>query len=147
MSLPDYGEIYYHLAFPLPYRTFLLIGLGILGWATNLHGLDAAGVDAVAAMDLRTDTNPSKPTMPVHHSLSFNHSKAIVLYNSVYRLLFLYSAFCFLSWCFFRLLTHGDAILVDYYGYIPLVTAITILLILICPYNILLKTEREKFAL
>jgi hypothetical protein len=36
---------------------------------------------------------------------------------------------------------------VDYYGYIPLITAITIFLILVCPYNILLKTEREKFTL
>jgi cytochrome c oxidase subunit IV len=147
MSLTDYGEITYHLAFPVPYRTFFLIGLGILAWATNLHGLDAAGVDAVAAMDLRTDTNPSKLMMPVHHSASFNHSKAIALYNSVYCLLFLYSTFCFLSWFFFRMVTHGDATLVDYYGYIPLITAITIFLILICPYNILLKTEREKFTL
>jgi hypothetical protein len=85
--------------------------------------------------------------MPVHHSASFNHSKAIALYNSVYCLLFLYSTFCFLSWFFFRMVTHGDATLVDYYGYIPLITAITIFLILICPYNILLKTEREKFTL
>lgn len=145
MSPSDHDEVYYHLAFPLPYRTFLLIGLGILGWATNLHGLDAAGVDVVAAMELRTDTNPS--AMPVHHSASFNHSKATVLYNTVYRLFFLYSTFCFLSWCFFRLLTHGDATLVDYYGYIPLITAIVLFLILICPYNILLRAEREKFAL
>lgn len=144
MSVTDFGEIPYHLAFPLPYRTFLLIGLGILGWATNLHGLDAAGVDAVAAMDLRKDTNPM---MPVHYSASFNHSKAFALYSTVYCLLFLYSAFCFLSWSFFRLVTHGDPALVDYYGYIPLITAVTIFLILICPYNILLKTEREKFTL
>jgi hypothetical protein len=70
-----------------------------------------------------------------------------VLYNTVYWLLFLYSTFCVLSWCFFRLLTHGDATLVDYYGYIPLITAIVLFLILICPCNILLKAEREKFAL
>jgi len=146
MSLTDHTEILYHLAFPLPYRTFLLIGLGILGWATNLHGLDAAGVDAVAAMDLRTDTNPSKQMMPAHHSASFNRSKIIALYNTVYCLLFFYSAFCFLSWSFFRLVTHADATLVDYYGYIPLITAITIFITLVCPYNILLKTEREKFT-
>ncbi|KAF8973090.1 EXS family-domain-containing protein [Flammula alnicola] len=147
MPPSDNDEIYYHLSFPLPYRALFLVGLGILGWATNLHGLDGLRVDVVAAMDLRTDPSSSKVVMPMHHSAPFNHSKAMVLYHAAYRIFFYYSGLCLLSWSLYRLVTQGDRTLVDYYGYIPVFTAIAILLILICPYNIILKTEREKFTL
>ncbi|KDR75178.1 hypothetical protein GALMADRAFT_249130 [Galerina marginata CBS 339.88] len=147
MSGTDNDEIQYHLAFPLPYRALFLVGVGILGWATNLHGLDALRVDAFDAMDLRTDPNAPKPLMPVHHSAAFNHSRAMILCHSAYRLFFSYAALLFLSWSLYRLVTHGDPSGVDAYGSIPVITAITVFLILLCPYNILERTEREKFTL
>ena len=52
-------ELDHNLAFPLPYCIFLLIVLGILGWAINLQSLNALGIDPIAAMDLCSDTNAS----------------------------------------------------------------------------------------
>ena len=135
------SELIHHLAFPLPYRIFFLIGLGILGWGINLQSLDAFDIDPISAMDLRIDTKT-----PVHHSPAFNRSKVVALYTSVYRISLAYFIVCFLSWAFYRLSTGGDASLVDSYGYIPSLTAVLIVLILICPYNVLLKCEREKFT-
>ena len=143
MLVTDSDELNHHLAFPLPYRILFLTGLGILGWAVNLQSLDAFAVDPIAAMDLRTDM---KAIMPAHHSPVSNHSKVLALYTSVYRLFFTYSTICFLSWALYRLATGGDASLVDSYGYIPSITSIIIVLILVCPYNFMLKSEREKFT-
>lgn len=136
-------ELDHHLAFPLPYRIFLLIGLGILGWAINLQCLDALGIDPIAAMDLRSDI---KTIMPEHHSPVSNRSKVLALSSSVYRIFIAYSTMCFLSWALYRLATRGDVSLVDSYGYIPSITAVVIVLILVCPYDISLKNEREKFT-
>ena len=136
-------ELDHHLAFPLPYRIFLLIGLGILGWAINLQSLDALGIDPIAAMDLRSDT---KTMTPAHQSPVSNRSKVLALSTSVYRIFIAYSTLCFLSWAMYRLATRGDVSLVDAYGYIPSITAVMILLILVCPYDIFYKCERENFT-
>lgn len=146
MATQDTDEIQYHLSFPLPYRVLLLIGLGILGWATNLHGLDNLRMDTVATMDLRTDSQNFNLAIP-HHSPTFNHSKAVALYRSVYRIFLSYASVCFVSWTLYRLVTQDDPLRVDAYGYIPVVTTIAILLILICPYNIMFLSEREKFTM
>jgi hypothetical protein len=143
MPVTDSDELTHHLAFPLPYRIFFLTGLGILGWAVNLQSLDAFGIDPIAAMDLRTDT---KTIMPAHRSPVFNRPKVLALYTSVYRISLAYFTICFLSWVLYRLATGGDASLVDFYGYIPSITAVIIVLILVCPYNVFLKSEREKFT-
>jgi EXS family len=140
MPATDSDELTHHLTFPLPYRIFLLTGLGILGWAINLQSLDAFGIDPIAAMDLRSDT---KTTM---HSPVSNRSKFLTLYTSVYRISITYFTTCFLSWALYRLATRGDTSLVDSYGYIPSITAIVILLILVCPCNVFFKCEREKFT-
>ncbi|KAF8813830.1 EXS-domain-containing protein, partial [Phlegmacium glaucopus] len=134
MLATDSDELKHHLAFPLPYRILFLTGLGILGWAINLQSLDAFGLDPVAAMDLRV--------IPYHSP----RSKAMALSASVYRISLAYFTISFLSWALYRLATGGDASLVDSYGYIPSITAVIILLILVCPYNIILKSEREKFT-
>ena len=136
-------ELDHNLVFPLPYRIFLLTGLGILGWAINLQSLDALGIDPIAAMDLRNDT---KPMMPAHQSPVSNRSKVLTLCTSVYRIFIAYSSLCFLSWAMYRLATRGDLSLVDSYGYIPSITAVVILLILVCPYDIFFKCERESFT-
>lgn len=141
--MPATGDEFDHNhAFPLPYRIFLLIGLGILGWAINLQSLDALGIDPIAAMDLRSDTK----TIPAHHSSVSNRSKVLALSTSVYRIFIAYSTFCFLSWALYRLATRGDVSLVDSYGYIPSITAVVILLILVCPYDTFFKCERENFT-
>ena len=139
MSVTDTDEITHHLTFPLPYRIFLLTGLGILGWAINLQSLDAFGIDPIAAMDLRSDP---KIMMPAHP----NRFKVLVLYTSVYRISIVYFTMCLLSWGLYRLATRGDASLVDSYGYIPSVTAVVILLILVWPYDVFFKCERDKFT-
>jgi hypothetical protein len=142
--MPVTGDEFDHqLAFPLPYRIFLLTGLGILGWAVNLQSFDALGIDPIAAMDLRSDI---KTIMPAHRSPVSNRSKVFALSISVYRIFIAYSTMCFLSWVLYRLATRGDASLVDSYGYIPSITAVVIVLILVCPYDILFKCEREKFT-
>ena len=143
MPIADSDELTHHLTFPLPYRIFLLTGLGILGWAINLQSLDAFGIDPIAAMDLRSD---AKTMMPAHHSRASNRSKVLTLYTSVYRISIAYFTMCFLSWAWYRLATRGDASLVDSHGYIPSITAVVILLILVCPYNVFFKSERDKFT-
>jgi hypothetical protein len=143
MSTTDSNELTHHLTFPLPYRIFFLTGLGILGWAINLQSFDVFDIDPISAMDLHSDT---KTIMPAHHSSVSNRAKVLALYTSVYRISISFFTLCFLSWALYRLATRGDTSLVDSYGYIPSITAVVILLILICPYNVFLKCEREKFT-
>ena len=138
-------EFLTNLSFPLPYRVLFLIGLGILAWATNLHGLDSCGVDVIGAMTLRVETNPSNPTIPSYHP-AFNHLKIVSLYQSAYRLFLSYATICISSWALFRLMTRDDPSLTDKYGYVPVVTAIAIIFLLLCPYDILVRSERDKFT-
>jgi len=139
------NELYRNIFFPLPYRVHFLIGLGILGWAANLHGLDLFGVDVVGAMGLRTEANPTNSAIPAYRPPTVNNSKAPSLYRATYRLFLSYSAFCMASWTLFRVMTRGDPSLVDKYGHIPVITAIAIICLLLCPFNILVKSERDKF--
>jgi EXS family len=130
------------VSFPLPFHIFVLVGLAILCWATNLHGLDIAGIDVVGAMDLRTDgANP----LPAHHSLVKHSSNLSVHYRALYRICTVYCLLGFVSWAVYRHATHGDLLLMDTFGYIPGITALLALSILLCPYNVLHKTERRKF--
>ncbi|KAJ7703034.1 EXS family-domain-containing protein [Mycena rosella] len=133
------------MSFPLPFRVLVLAGLGILGWATNLHGLDLLGVDAVAAMDLRVDA-PASSHLPPHLSAgSKPPSHPSVIYTAVYRLGAAYSVWCFFSWATFRYLTYGNMRLVDAFGYIPAISALVALLVLILPVDAFYKRERDKF--
>ncbi|KAF4621096.1 hypothetical protein D9613_000446 [Agrocybe pediades] len=147
MVLSDAVEVQYHVLFPLPYRVLFLFGLGILAWATILHGLHYLGVDTVSVMDLKQGTDPMHSAMPTHRSPTYNQSKAVALYNDAYRIFFTYSSFCFASWVAFRMLTRGEPARVDAYGYLPVITAVIIVIILLCPYRILFHHEREKFTL
>ncbi|KAJ6500054.1 EXS family-domain-containing protein [Mycena vitilis] len=140
------SEIPVILSFPLPFRVLVLAGLGILGWATNLHGLDLLNIDAVAAMDLRVDAAPSSSHLPPHLSAGAKHpSHPAVIYTAVYRLCAAYSLWCFFSWAVFRYLTYGNMTLVDTFGYIPAISALVVLLVLVCPIDALYKHERDKF--
>lgn len=133
-----------YLSFLLPYRVLFLLGLGILAWATNLHGLNSCGVDVIGAMNLRAEANFTKPSFPTYHA-ALSHSK-VSLYGSTYRLLLSYACFCTSSWVLFRVVTNGDPLLMDKYGYVPVITAIATIFLLLCPYDILVRSEREKFT-
>lgn len=134
------------VAFPLPFHVIVLVGLAILGWATNLHGLDILGIDVATAIDLRTDGIGALHAY-THHGLSrrsFNMELA-VHYRAVYRLFMAYCLLGLTSWALYRIITHGDLVLVDAFGYIPAVGALLAFGVLLCPYNVLHKAERRKF--
>ncbi|KAJ7178348.1 EXS family-domain-containing protein [Mycena crocata] len=139
------SEIPVILSFPLPFRVLVLGGLGILGWATNLHGLDLLGVDAVAAMDLRIEASASSHLPPHLSSGPKSPSHPSMIYTAVYRLCAVYSVWCFFSWAAFRYLTYGNMKLVDAFGYIPAISALVVLLVLVCPVDAFSKRERDKF--
>ncbi len=137
-------EINWAVSFPLPFRVMVLVGLGILGWATNLHGLKIFGVDAVSTMELRVD--PSQ--QPISLRIAGVHlSTPSSTYGPVYRLALAYFSWCFTSWALFRYLTYGNVVLTDVFAYIPGVSTLIILFVLVCPFNIFHKRERDKFLL
>lgn len=137
----DHGQ---NVVFPLPYRIFLLLGLGILGWASNLHVLDALDVDTVQALDLRTEDNPPV-RLPVTQREHANGSRAHTLIRTTYKVFLAYSVFCTASWIIYRLKTKGDPLLVDSYGHIPVITSCLLVLAVICPFDLFYKSERDKF--
>ncbi|KAG6873406.1 hypothetical protein C0995_015831 [Termitomyces sp. Mi166 len=130
------------VVFPLPFQILALVGLEILGWAINLHGLDVAGVDVNSSLELRTDTPNS---LPAHFPTSRHSSSFVALYNSIYRIFLIYSSICFTFWLAWRYTTEGEVGLVDVFGYIPAMASLTIICILFYPYNTFHKTERRKF--
>ncbi|KAJ7217891.1 EXS family-domain-containing protein, partial [Mycena pura] len=139
------SEIPVILSFPLPFRVLALAGLGILGWATNLHGLDLLGVDVVAALDLRVEADHN-PHLPPHLSGGPKQpSHPSVIYNAVFRLFAAYASWCLFSWAVFRYLTYGEMTLVDAFGYIPAISALVVLLVLVSPIDAFYKCERDKF--
>ncbi|KAG1878372.1 EXS family-domain-containing protein, partial [Suillus subluteus] len=128
-------------SFPLPFRVLFLIGLGILGWATNLHGLHLLGIDAGSALEL----HPGRAFLPTSSSSSRVSSSPRVSYMSVYRLFAGYASWCFAGWSFFRLATHSNTVLVDTFKYIPALSSLGVLTTLICPFELCQKRERDVF--
>ncbi|KAG0701347.1 EXS family-domain-containing protein [Suillus ampliporus] len=128
-------------SFPLPFRVLFLIGLGILGWATNLHGLHLLGIDAPSALELHS----GRVFLPTTSSPSRTHSPARMSYMPVYRLFAGYATWCFVGWSFFRLVTRSNTMLVDTFKYIPAVCSLGVLTTLICPYEMCQKRERDLF--
>lgn len=147
-------EIAFSVNFPLPFRVLFLGGLGILGWATNLYGLNALGIDATSALELSTHhhhritgngySQPNTPLPTARAGWKFVPHPS-TLYGPVYKLFFYYAAAVFLGWAFYRHATHGDVELVDVYKFIPGVLMLSLLTLLVCPFAILQKHERDKF--
>lgn len=145
MSTTDPGnDTSLAVVFPLPFQIFALVGLEILGWATNLHGLDVAGIDVHNSLELRTDAASSLPAH-VHASTSRQRSSLAALYNSAYRIFVIYSSICFAFWLAWRYTTQGEVVLIDVFGYIPAMASLTIICILFYPHNTFHKAERRKF--
>ncbi|KAG2119840.1 EXS family-domain-containing protein [Suillus discolor] len=128
-------------SFPLPFRVLLLIGLGILGWATNLHGLHLLGIDAGSALELSS----GRTFLPTNSSSSRVSLSLRLSYMPVYRLFAGYATWCFAGWSFFRLATHSNTMLVDTFKYIPSLSSLGVLTTLICPFELCQKRERDMF--
>jgi hypothetical protein len=124
--------------FPLPFRVLALAGLGILGWATNVHGLDVSGIDVVATMDLRAEANTLGHRTP-------KPKDAYPVYHPVYRIFLVYSAWCLLAWILFRFGAHESSKPLEELGYIPAIAFLGALLALVCPFDVLYKRERDGF--
>lgn len=133
-------------SFPLPFRVMFLIGMGIVGWATNLQGLHALSIPASSALELRTRDGKyftvSRP--PTLHAPTLPLPEA---YRPVYGLFKAYALWTLTGWIVFRLWTGENMILVDRYKFVPAVVALVVLLVLVCPIDMCHKRERDLFLL
>jgi len=140
------AETNLNVFFPLPYRVLVLFGLGILAWATNLHGLHLLGVNAVAALELHTDgLSPQVLSLSSRLNGHFGYTAPSVVYNPTYMLAVAYGTFCLSSWTLYHMCTRDERLFVDAFGYLPLITALTISAFVFCPIDVLFKRERDKF--
>lgn len=144
------SDLAFSATFPLPYRSLFLIGAGILGWATNLHFLSVLGVDTGHALEIRRGSSQHAPHSPLPSTSRssryinfFAHPGS--LYRPVYRIFAYYAMWTFLSWFLFRLWTGAKPGVIDEYKTMPSITAIFIIAVLFCPFNILYKAERAVF--
>jgi EXS family len=144
-------DLSFVIAFPLPFRVLFLAGIGILGWAANLHGLRLLGIDAAIALDLRAHEHESIPPLPIdqqHHRVPRAVlADSVALYSPVYHLALWYGLWCIITWSLYRSTTFGSAALVDFFKYIPVVCALVILIFMLLPYDILQKRQRDAFLL
>ncbi|KAI4528580.1 EXS-domain-containing protein [Schizophyllum commune Loenen D] len=129
------------LVLPLPFRALLLIGVGILAWATNLHGLYYFRIDAATALDLRPHSAASP--LPATHD---HPPPPQALYAPIYRLFVSYATWCFACWFVFYALSRGDPVRVDVYGWIPAFCTLGVLLALFAPLDIFERTQRRRFV-
>ncbi|KAI0703376.1 EXS-domain-containing protein [Cerioporus squamosus] len=140
-------ELYFSSAFPLPFRVLCLVGLGILGWATNLHGLHLWNIDAAGVLDLNSYdgyrlTSPLPTDRRAGWKTAHHLSQA---HRPVYKLFVTYSAWTFACWLVFRFATRRDIESVDSFKFIPALASLCVLTALVCPFNVLYKHERDKF--
>ncbi|KAF8585981.1 EXS-domain-containing protein [Ramaria rubella] len=131
---------------PLPWRVMLLTGAGILCWASNLHFLHLMGVDTAHVLEMHSHIKLRRPFTPAasHFDLTAFTSSGR-LYPAVYKLFVTYTAWSLGSWLLFNALCRGDPEMMDQYKMIPQLCAIGILAILVCPFNVVCKSERELF--
>ncbi|EKM54533.1 uncharacterized protein PHACADRAFT_175055 [Phanerochaete carnosa HHB-10118-sp] len=156
MDDPIREEITFSARFPLPFRVLFLGGLGVLGWATNLHGLSALGIDAASALELSTH----QPHRLTHHPYSASEPDTplptarggwklvphpATLYGPVYRLFFCYAIVLCLGWACYQHATRADVGLVDVYKFVPGVLMLFLLMMLVSPFDVAGKRERDKF--
>ncbi|KAF7970287.1 hypothetical protein HWV62_24406 [Athelia sp. TMB] len=138
-------EIPFAATFPLPFRVLFLAGMGILGWATNLHGLHALGIDFTSALEFRK-TADTRGFAPLRARPGFKMAPdPAAVYESIYRLAGAFVAWCAVCWGIFRLVTGGDVELVDVFRYLPAICAMGVLIVLISPFDKLHKRERDMF--
>ncbi|KAH0827433.1 EXS family-domain-containing protein [Lanmaoa asiatica] len=127
--------------FPLPFRVLFLVGLGLLGWATNLHVLQLLGVDGPGALELHA----SSSHLPLRSPSPGGHLSPRSFYVPLYQIFIGYAGWCFAAWFVFRAATQSDTALVDIFRYIPAVCILGVATALVCPYEVFHKRERDWF--
>ncbi|KAL4248172.1 hypothetical protein ABKN59_007902 [Abortiporus biennis] len=139
----------FSVRYPLPFRVLALVGIGILSWATNLQGLNILGINAVAALDLNSHHPRSLYTarspLPTNRAGWKVVSDPHTIYMPVYRLFVQYSIVVGVSWLLFRHATKGEIELVDVFKFIPAVTALLLFMVLVSPFKVFQKGQRDAF--
>lgn len=154
------NEIAFSANLPLPFRVLVLGGLGILGWAANLHGLTALGIDAASALELSTHHQsrtaaasgalaspvppPDTPLPTTRTGWKLVHHPAAV-YGPVYRVFAWYALATAATWALYHHATRGEPELVDVFKFVPGVLALCLVMILVSPFDVWEKRERDKF--
>ena len=131
----------FSIAFPLPYRCLVLVGIGILGWATNLQGLYFLGIDTGYALNIRSASSGLR----TRDGLAATFAHPSTLYKPVYRLFAVYAVLLFTSWLLFFLSSTGATPSTDSVKFIPSLTIISLLILLVAPLSILHRHERTTF--
>lgn len=143
-------EIPFAASFPLPFRVLFLAGLGILGWATNLHGLHLLGIDGGSALELRkasSEYSPVRSTLSTHRGAGYKLvQNPAAVYEPIYRLFAVFAVWSFCLWVVFEEASnYGNVLLVDVFRYVPAICALGILMVLVCPFDVVYKRERDMF--
>lgn len=143
------SEAIFSATFPLPFRALSLVGLGILSWATNLHGLRALGIDATSALHLNSYHNRNQYverfSLPSTEGRRSKWSDSQAAYLPVYTLFLQYSAIAGVAWLLYRHAIQQNLELVDVYRFIPAVTCLFIFMLLISPSKAFERFERDAF--
>ena len=129
--------------FPLPFRVLFLVAFGLLGWATNLHGLQLLGIDGPGVLELRSRSN----ALPLRSPSPSGHVHARSFYLPLYRIFAAFAGWCLVAWLVFRATTRSDTALVDLFRYVPAVCILSALTTLVYPYDAFHKRERDWFLL
>lgn len=149
MSNNGQVEIPFAALFPLPFRALFLAGMGIVGWATNLHGLNLLGIDAISVLGLRKTSqeySPVRVALPTHRGPGFKLvPNPAAVYDPIYRLSAAFILWCFFAWAVFRMTTHGNVVLVDIFRFVPAICALGVIIVLVCPFDVCHKRERDMF--
>lgn len=147
----DVGEeITFSAVFPLPFRVLVLAGFGILAWATNLHGLYAAGIDVASAMNMNPrQVHPSdrryESPLPTQHAGWKSVPHPNLFYRPVYKLSIQCMVLTAIAWGIYRNATSGSLGLVDVFKYIPAVSGLFMFMLLVSPFDYFGKVERDAF--
>ncbi|OJT15779.1 Protein ERD1 -like protein [Trametes pubescens] len=140
-------ETYFAAAFPLPFRVLCLVGLGILGWAMNLHGLHIWNIDAPNTLELSLSAHDGRRlTSPLPTATGWRHAPAgPPPHRAVYKVFGVYAGWTLACWVVFRVATSADAALVDGFKFVPALAVLFVLTALVCPFDVLHKHERDRF--
>ncbi|PVG02503.1 EXS-domain-containing protein [Serendipita vermifera] len=133
---------HFSTVFPLPYRCLFLVGVGMLGWATNLQGLYFLGIDTGFVLDIRRNSSGTEwDNTSLTGFRSANYAHPSVLYRPIYKLFLLYAIFFSASWLAFHLMASEGLNT----KLIPSLSFIVLLIALISPLPLAHKQERFTF--
>jgi hypothetical protein len=136
---------HFSAVFPLPYRCLFLVGIGILGWATNLQGLYFLGIDTGFVLDIRRNSGSTEHNNIASTSLAgfrnTTYAHPSILYRPIYKLFLLYAIFLAGSWLAFHSMASGGSNT----KIVPFLSFIILLAGLISPLPLFHKQERFTF--